>query len=90
MTQDGKIQIRYFDNRNGSWSATTTIDDLKSDFGIEAQDDHNAPSLLILPTGKILIFYTVHDVMDNLFVRESISPEDPTQSTQVSGLTGGR
>lgn len=78
VTQSGKIQIRYLDNATQRWSTTWTVDDLRPDYGIEAQDDHNAPSLLILPSGKLLIFYAVHDARDNLFVRESVDPEDPS------------
>lgn len=78
IAQSGKIQIRYLDNATGAWSSTTTVDNLKTDFGVEAQDDHNAPSLLVLPSGKILIFYAVHDARNNLFIRETARPEDPT------------
>lgn len=37
-------------------------------------DDHNVPSLLVLPDGKLLAFYNEHN--GNLFLRESIHRED--------------
>jgi hypothetical protein len=76
VTQGGAIQIRFLDHATEKWSKTVTVDDLRPDFGIEAGDDHNAPSLLILPSGRILIFYAVHDKQDNLFVKISGQNED--------------
>lgn len=76
VTSDGKIQVRYFDHTTKTFSDTKTVDDLGQDFGIEARDDHNAPSLLILPDGRLLIFYAVHDVNNAFFMKISGAPED--------------
>src|SRR5690606_31654529 len=38
------------------------------------KDDHNVPSILFLPDGKILAFYTEHN--GKFFVRKSKNPED--------------
>lgn len=39
-------------------------------------DDHNVPSILFLPDGKILTFYTEHN--GKIFMRKSKKPEDIT------------
>jgi hypothetical protein len=78
INNDGKIQMRHYDHRLNSFSEIYTIDDLQKDYGIEARDDHNAPSLLILPDGQILIFYAVHDANNAFFMKKSSSPEDIT------------
>lgn len=76
ITADGKIQMRYFDHEDKKFSQTETIDDLYQDFGVEAQDDHNAPSILVLPDGKIQIFYVVHDTKGAFFSRTTTQSED--------------
>ncbi|HRE52775.1 MAG TPA: BNR-4 repeat-containing protein [Flavitalea sp.] len=37
-------------------------------------DDHNVPSILFLPDGHILVFYTEHN--GRFFMRKSVNPED--------------
>jgi hypothetical protein len=37
-------------------------------------DDHNVPSILFMPDGRILIFYTEHN--GRFFMRKSKNPED--------------
>jgi hypothetical protein len=76
IKNDGKIQIRYYDHKTESFSNIYTVDDLYPAYRIEARDDHNAPSLLILPDGHIQIFYVVHDVDDAFFMKTSSQPED--------------
>jgi len=76
VTHEGKIQIRYYDNKTGNFSDIYTVDDLYPEYKIEARDDHNAPSLLILPTGRILIFYVVHDANNAFFMKTSVDAED--------------
>lgn len=77
IEQSGKVQLRYYDHKKKSFSKIITIDDLYPDYGIESQDDHNAPCLLILPDGQLLIFYTVHDVNNAFFMKKSLNSEDP-------------
>ncbi|OGK24163.1 hypothetical protein A3A46_00435 [Candidatus Roizmanbacteria bacterium RIFCSPLOWO2_01_FULL_37_13] len=72
----GKVQMRFYDHKNKTFSEIYTVDDLYPDYGIEAQDDHNAPSLLILPDGQLLIFYVVHDVNGAFFMKTSVGAED--------------
>lgn len=72
----GKIKIRYFDHHKNLFSKTIEVDDLKKDFGIEAVDDHNAPSILILPDGHIILFYVVHDVKNAFFYKKSLEKEN--------------
>ncbi len=72
----GQIQLRARDNARGAWGGVVTIDDLASSFGIEGRDDHNAPSLLALADGRIMIFYAVHDIPNNLFAKVMTAPGD--------------
>ncbi len=76
ISHSGKIQMRYYDHQKQEFSSIVTVDDLFPEHKKEAKDDHNAPSLLILPSGHLLIFYTVHDVKNAFFVRKSLYPED--------------
>lgn len=76
ISHSGKVQIRYFDHRKKQFSSIYTVDDLYPDFRVEAIDDHNSPSLMILPNGEILIFYVVHDVENSFFLKKSQKPED--------------
>jgi hypothetical protein len=76
VTSDGKIQMRYFDHEDNRFSSIVTVDNLYPDFGVESQDDHNAPSLLMLPDGKIKIFYVVHDINGAFFTKTTALPED--------------
>ena len=39
-------------------------------------DDHNVPSILVLPDGKLLAFYNEHN--GNVYLRKSVYPEDIT------------
>jgi len=45
------------------------------------KDDHASPSLLVLPDGRVVVFYTSHgsDVADGMFFRISAEPEDITE-----------
>jgi len=74
--------MRFYDHKIKRFSDISTIDDLYPEYGIESQDDHNAPSLLILPTGQILIFYVVHDVNNSFFMKRSAAPEDISSWTK--------
>ncbi len=58
--------------------------DLKSDktneFTLHGElqvDDHNVPSILVLPDGKLLAFYSEHN--GNIFMSKSKNPEDITR-----------
>ena len=79
IEHSGKIQIRFYDHKDRTFSDIYTADDLYPDYGIEAQDDHNAPNLLILPDGRMLLFYAVHDVNNAFFLKASKSREDITE-----------
>lgn len=76
ISQNGRIQIRYQDHRTGSWSPVAVVDDLYPDYQNSSQDDHNAPAVLILPSGELLVFYSVHDRAGSAFVKRSRAPED--------------
>jgi len=87
ISQSGKIQIRYYDNIKNVFSPVYTVDDLYPHFKIESKDDHNAPSLLILPDGNILIFYVVHDVNDSFFMKQTVRAEDISSWTARKNIS---
>lgn len=76
IAQSGVIQARFFDHRSKAWSLIYTVDDLTDspDPG-DARDDHNAPSLLVRPDGRIVIFYALHNVPGALYSKVSAQPE---------------
>lgn len=76
ISHSGKIQLRYFDHQTKVFSKTATVRNLSLNYGVEAVDDHNAPSLKILPDGQILIYYAVHDFDRALFLQRSVEPEN--------------
>jgi hypothetical protein len=49
------------------------------------RDDHANPSLMVLPDGRVVVFYTSHgsDVRDGMFYRISLQPEDISGWTEV-------
>jgi len=64
-----KVQIRYYDHDADVISSPTTIHT-----HTEAYDLHDAPSILVLSSGKILVFYGHHS--SALYVKKSTNAED--------------
>ena len=50
-------------------------------------DDHNVPSILVLPNGKLLAFYNEHN--GNVYLRQSANSED-ISSWEVPGSLPGK
>lgn len=78
---NGKKEAAYFGYINSKGDVMVQSIDLKTKeskkFTLHKElqvDDHNVPSLLILPDGKLLAFYCHHN--GNIFMRKSKSPED--------------
>lgn len=70
VNMHGDVMVRSLDLK------TNKIDE----FNLHPQlqvDDHNVPSFLFLPDGKILAFYSHHN--GDVFLRKSKNPEDITQ-----------
>ena len=89
ISTDGKIQICYYDHDEGVFSSIATVHNLFTSYGVEAIDDHNAPSLIVLPDGKIKIFYSVHDVNSAFFTKTSEFSEDISSWTSTTDISDG-
>ena len=59
LIKDSKIHDNY-NHGTSTHSTPVEVDNLYDDYGTEGIDDHNASSLLILPSGKLLVFYACH------------------------------
>ncbi len=70
MTSTGQLQVGAYDHESGDVEQVT----LKEDWDI---DDHNTSSFLVLPDGRLAVFYARHN-KEGLFLRQSINPEDIT------------
>ena len=68
MTKDGRLQVGTYDHDTGSIESLT----LKEEWDI---DDHNTPSFLVLPGGRLTAFYARHNKV-GLFARTTSRPED--------------
>jgi len=64
----GNINVGYFDHRLGNFHARTLDPQLEV-------DDHNNPSLLLTPDGRLLVFYSRHSRSDPIFLQEARRPE---------------
>lgn len=80
----GKREAIYFGYINSIGDVKINSLDLKSnktnEFTLHGElqiDDHNVPSILVLPDGKLLAFYSEHN--GNIFMRKSKKSEDITR-----------
>lgn len=79
----GKDEKIYFGSINSKGDVIISERNLKSE-KIQSNvlhrqlqiDDHNVPSILVMPDGKIAVFYTEHN--GRFFMRKSKNPEDIT------------
>jgi hypothetical protein len=67
---DGSIQVASYDHDSGQQVIAT----LKARFQI---DDHDTPSILILPDGRLMVFWSAH-AGPHMYYRISARPEDVT------------
>jgi hypothetical protein len=74
----GQVVTRWFDHNAQVYSTLYVVDSLMAEHGVEAMDDHNPPALHVLPNGKILIWYTVHDVNDIFYQKITLEAENIT------------
>jgi hypothetical protein len=66
----GNVQVASYDHD----AAIRTVATLKANFQI---DDHDNPSLLVLPDGRLMAFWSAHGGT-SMFYRRSTRPEDVT------------
>ncbi|MCX8064869.1 MAG: BNR repeat-containing protein [Candidatus Hydrogenedentes bacterium] len=70
VTSKGELQIGYIDHNTKETKTHT----LKKFWDI---DDHNVPSILVLPNKTLMVFYTKHN-KDNIYACKALSSEDIT------------
>lgn len=70
ISDKGKLEVGYYDHDNGE--IRTSV--IKEFWDI---DDHNAPSFLVLPDLRLMIFYARHN-KENLYARQTSKPENIT------------
>ena len=68
VSRDGSVQVASFDHDTGQ----RTIATLKARLQI---DDHNNPSILVRPDGRLLVFWSTH-AGPTMWYRRSARPED--------------
>jgi BNR repeat-containing family member len=89
VAPDGSIQVASYDHDSGRRGIVT----LKARLQI---DDHDTPSLLVLPDGRLMVFWSTH-AGPTMWYRRSLRPEDisaweperkfPTNTPGVEGYT---
>ncbi|HTE68976.1 MAG TPA: BNR-4 repeat-containing protein, partial [Actinomycetes bacterium] len=70
VSTDGSVQVASFDHDTGQRAVAT----LKARLQV---DDHNNPSILIRPDGRLLVFWSTH-AGSTMWYRRSARPEDIT------------
>lgn len=87
LTRTGEVQIGAYDHATKAFSTAT----LMRDFQI---DDHNNPSIVVRPDGRLMAFWSAH-AGPKMYYRVSTRPEDlsswgPTQTlpVQLAGNSG--
>jgi hypothetical protein len=68
VSRDGSVQVASFDHDTGQ----RTIATLKARLQV---DDHNNPSILVRPDGRLLVFWSTH-AGPTMWYRRSARPED--------------
>ncbi|HPN55011.1 MAG TPA: BNR-4 repeat-containing protein [Candidatus Moranbacteria bacterium] len=68
VSTDGNIVILQYDNRTGASTFSILHEYLNA-------DDHAAPSILIRPDGRIMVFYSAH-LGSEMYYRISTNPEN--------------
>jgi hypothetical protein len=68
VAPDGSIQVASYDHDSGRQVIVT----LKSRFQV---DDHDNPSILVLPDGRLMVFWSAH-AGPTMWYRRSLLPED--------------
>ncbi|MEL7834773.1 BNR-4 repeat-containing protein [Fodinibius sp. N2] len=69
VSSEGDIVVGYYDHED----STTQTKIIDPDF---QADDHNNPSIVIRPDGKLLVFYSKHATEEPILLQRSKSPED--------------
>lgn len=91
IEQTGQVKILYYDHGSGAFSDIELVRDLTAVAGtpIEGQDDHNTPAMIFLTSGKIMMFYCIHDETDKMSSIISTNAEDITAWDAPTSISDG-
>jgi len=81
VSSKGDITISTFDHRLGKIDHHVVVGDFQA-------DDHVVPSLLFLPDGRLMIFFTKHN--GTMFYSTTVSPENIDEWEDVKKLDMGK
>ncbi|NPA36147.1 MAG: hypothetical protein GXO47_04785 [Chlorobi bacterium] len=81
VSSKGDITITQYDMNTGKMIHHVVFPEFQ-------RDDHDVPSILVLPDGKLMVFFTKHN--GTLFVTKTVKPEDISQWTEITRLEMGR
>lgn len=79
---EGEVWVGSYDHAAG----TTEVAVLSENLG---GDDHSNPSILVLPDGRVMAFYSAH-CGEAIWSRVTIAPEDITEWSEQRAITGVR
>ncbi|MBC8125842.1 MAG: BNR-4 repeat-containing protein [Gloeobacteraceae cyanobacterium ES-bin-144] len=71
VSENGSVQAAALDHASGKTTTFTLHDHYQ-------RDDHNNPSFLFLPDGRLTLFYTKHSIADKINFRTTKLPGDIT------------
>ena len=80
VSSKGNITMSAYDHRTGKIEHHTVYEKFQA-------DDHVVPSILILPDGKLMIFFTKHN--GTMYYTKTLKPEDISGWEEVSSLDMG-
>ena len=81
VTSEGDITITAYNHKTGTLTHHVVFEKLQA-------DDHVVPSLLFLPDGRLMIFFTRHN--GTMFYTTTVNPEDISQWEDVKKLKMGK
>ena len=72
VEDEGTIVVGEYDHDNDTYKRVVVHEFLEA-------DDHNNPAVVVLPDGRIMIFYSKHTTEDRMYYCVSKNPEDITE-----------
>ena len=81
VSSNGDITITAYDHNSGKTEHKVVFEKFQ-------RDDHVVPSLLFLPDGKLMIFFTRHN--GTMYYTKTLKPEDISEWEEVSSLDMGK
>ncbi len=72
VEDEGTIVVGEYDHDNDTYKRVVIHEFLEA-------DDHNNPAVVVLPDGRIMVFYSKHTTEDRMYYCVSKNPEDITE-----------